>query len=295
MYYIETKILKKNDIYEWSFKGPMDLPLPCLDRERVTFVIGDAWESIKKRILKIPLNLIDECFFCILYKDVTFYEISKKDIYEHEFYYIIFNNDDKAYKILVDDPDFFIDENFITDFFSLGNHTDIVKYSRRYEWHKHAEKLKENTDNDNEKCIYDIHSYHPEDYDQEGREDFFNVNKSYCHNEIDAKLRRDRELFLIREKQGEDNSSNRQKDILEWLEQSKYVKKIVKDNAEIGFYISRGNILSLKSGKKIDIIDWLLREGFKSLEVILYYNVSYTPIESEYSEKFSFFDIQLNV
>jgi len=100
---------------------------------------------------------------------------------------------------------------------------------------------------------------------------------------------------LIREKQGEDNSSNRQKDILEWLEQSKYVKKIVKDNAEIGFYVSRGNILSLKSGKKIDIIDWLLREGFKSLEVILYYNVSYTPIESEYSEKFSFFEIQLNV
>ncbi|NCU32402.1 MAG: helix-turn-helix domain-containing protein [Candidatus Moranbacteria bacterium] len=173
-------------------------------------------------------------------------------------------------------------------------HWDKYVYDAKRAQSEYEEELRETRDNEDELDMLSIHSHYPEDYghvDQKGREDFF----SSIHDNINTDLPKLRHLFAIKQKQGVDNSTNRQKDIVEFLEKSKYAHKILKNNSEIGFYARRGDLVKLISGERIDIIDWLLREGFEALECVLYYTVSYTQKESQYPEKFSFFEIQLNI
>lgn len=88
-----------------------------------------------------------------------------------------------------------------------------------------------------------------------------------------------------------DNSSSRQKSIFAWLKTSKYSRPL-KENK--GFYICGGKIVRLKSGERIDLLDWLKREGFISLKRVDDYSISYTPPNEQYQEKITFFDSRVH-
>ena len=84
-----------------------------------------------------------------------------------------------------------------------------------------------------------------------------------------------------------DNSGNRQILIFEWLKTSKYICPL-KENK--GFHIYGGQIVRLKSGERIDLLDWLKREGFHTLKRIYNHSISYTRPNEKYQEKITFFN-----
>ena len=84
-----------------------------------------------------------------------------------------------------------------------------------------------------------------------------------------------------------DKSSGRQKSIFTWLKSSEYPRQLRENK---GFYICGGSIVRLKSGERIDLLDWLKREGFNSLKKVDNYRISYTPQNEKYQEKITFFN-----
>ena len=85
----------------------------------------------------------------------------------------------------------------------------------------------------------------------------------------------------------EDRSSDRQKEIVTWLEYSDYVLPF---NNKNGFYLVAGTLATSPFSKEKDIFAVLKQEGFLSIKHILNYNIVYTPPGKVYREKLSFFD-----
>jgi hypothetical protein len=82
-----------------------------------------------------------------------------------------------------------------------------------------------------------------------------------------------------------DYSTDRHKEICEWLKSSKYALPFKRGN---GFHITYGKIVKLKNGDQLDLLVWLMREGFYKLKRCGNYLISYTLPDNNYSEKYSF-------
>lgn len=88
---------------------------------------------------------------------------------------------------------------------------------------------------------------------------------------------------------GIDSSTERQIDILKWLKLSNHVMKFKNNN---GFYVRRGKIVILKDGCAIDILEWLLKEGFGSSTRVLNYSVRHNMTNDKYPESIFFFEVK---
>lgn len=76
--------------------------------------------------------------------------------------------------------------------------------------------------------------------------------------------------------------------VVEWLKSSDLAKAF-NQSAE-GFHIFSGQCVRFDNGNKLDVLNWLAREGIEGGGCIGGYNVSYTP-KGEYGEKMTFFKI----
>jgi len=83
--------------------------------------------------------------------------------------------------------------------------------------------------------------------------------------------------------------NDRKIEVVEWLESSDLAKAFHKSTE--GFHVFSGQCVRFENGKKLDVLDWLSREGIEGGVCIGGYNVSYTP-RGEYDEKMTFFRIE---
>lgn len=84
-----------------------------------------------------------------------------------------------------------------------------------------------------------------------------------------------------------DSATDRQKEIVSWLANSKYAIRLKSGN---GFYVLKGSIVRRKNGDKVEILNWLSSEGVIQGKLIAGYDITYTQPGSEYAEKLSFFE-----
>lgn len=288
MPYTESKIIKVDESqYKWSVGGPIS----CFKRSSEAESIVMAWHQIRKKLLRIGKLILYPMDYSVLYRNAT------TGNYETYYYTLIdiigdiitHKDSDKTIEVFCEED--------------IANTWKMANYNKIFALYRSSMVKRVECDNEYDSAKYSIHNNFPEDYGdytQEAREDFFasNVysNNDYFHPDVSLS-----ELEI-----SEDNSTNRQKDIVEWLEDCSYRKEFKKKSfsewlknesrsekyhSGKGFYITRGNIIKLRNGISCDIIDWLKNEGFIDVNVIMNYNVEYTPTGGEYQEKFSFFDM----
>ena len=260
MSYLQSKIFKiSEDLYIWSIGQPVD-------RSSKADNIHSAWWSIKKKITRLESYFEDFPIFYSekhqhLYLDMSYYYCLAR-VSGNLLYY-------KDNNVLVSIED-------IKDFWGFDKYENILnKYKKDRINHYDA-------DDPNDVEMYDIHTPY-RDYGLE-------VDHNYPRNtEVSSD-----DYFVFENLQTEtpflrksDVSTNRQKDILEWLEDSKHGRRFKVGG---GFYIIRGLSIKLRDGEILDILDWLIGEGFSSITQVMNYDISYTAPNSEYSEKISFFD-----
>jgi hypothetical protein len=78
----------------------------------------------------------------------------------------------------------------------------------------------------------------------------------------------------------------RQMKIVEWLAGSKFAIRFKKGS---GFFIPKGVYISFENGTSTDLFDWLKENDIWGGKIIENYSIAYTPPESIYGEKLSFF------
>ena len=77
-------------------------------------------------------------------------------------------------------------------------------------------------------------------------------------------------------------------EIVEWVAESKLA---IKFKSKQGFFIPKGPHVRLQDGSIIDLLSWLFNEGIKGGVSVAGYSIVYTPPDSKYGEKLSFFTI----
>jgi len=82
-------------------------------------------------------------------------------------------------------------------------------------------------------------------------------------------------------------TSNRKEQILNWLKTSQ-ARRDHKTGG--GFFISKGNHVSLKDGSVCDLLTWLLDEGFCDGDIVGRYSVAHQK-EGDFSGRLTFFEI----
>lgn len=61
-------------------------------------------------------------------------------------------------------------------------------------------------------------------------------------------------------------ANSRQELIFKWLKTSKYSNPF--EDKDKGFYVEIGSIVRLKSGERIDLLNWLILEGFNGIREV---------------------------
>lgn len=83
-----------------------------------------------------------------------------------------------------------------------------------------------------------------------------------------------------------DNSTKREREIFEWLINSKYARPHQKGQ---GFYVLAGHIIRLKCGETMDLLDFLIKEGFNDYMYVKNYSVKISEANEHFQKKISFF------
>lgn len=260
MPYTESIIRKKEENhYEWFVGGPFY----CFQTRGQTKSLGGAWHRIKKKLIKISYRVNYPMDYSILFHP---------DQQSSRYYYSLLN-------VVGDEITRKIDDSVI----EIKQDQDIIEKWDLAEYNEILSLYQSSiVDNDDE---FDMEY----DYDDDGHEISIYNFRYFSHGPPQEEPIRP-EI---------DRSTDRQKDIVEWLEDSRHIKRFknkktgkwYEKSALPGFYIVRGNKVRFKDGTSSDIVDWLLAEGFKFIKVIMNYNISYTPPKSGYQEKFTFFEV----
>lgn len=79
----------------------------------------------------------------------------------------------------------------------------------------------------------------------------------------------------------------RQTQIINWLAKAHTIIVPIKNRN--GFFVNRGIMVRLKSGKEVEILEWLESEGFKNNMSIAGYNVKHSPASADFQERLFFF------
>ncbi|SEQ47691.1 hypothetical protein SAMN05421693_1356 [Ectothiorhodospira magna] len=90
-----------------------------------------------------------------------------------------------------------------------------------------------------------------------------------------------------RESEGTFEVNNRMEDIVNWL--SSQSRSIHPLRTGDGFFVARGFCGRLPDGSIVDLLEWLLDEGFTQGKIVGEYRISYTPPGGPYREKITFF------
>jgi hypothetical protein len=78
----------------------------------------------------------------------------------------------------------------------------------------------------------------------------------------------------------------RQQKIIQWLADSRCARKFKNG---YGFFVPAGPYIRFENGTSIELLDWLRKQGIRGKQTIGNYSIAYTPPESKYGEKLSFF------
>lgn len=275
--YIESRIIKNST---HNFNWVIDAPLyQKMDRNGSASSITEAFILLKKKIFrtdKIIGHYINK--WAILYRDLS---IDDEKINSKYFYtqyaikngIIISNDDTKPIEINCD-------ENIKMSWRSI----DVI--NRRLIYISEPCELLADTENENK--VYDIYSMDTP-YDLT-KDDIYDDEESGLKA---ADMRFQNMLDEIRNGRVStpfglyiDPSTERQKDIVCWLEDSIHAQQLAN---KPGFFVKSGKIVSLKSGEKIEVIKWLKSEGFMKIKSVLNYNISYNPEGEKYGESLTFF------
>lgn len=116
--------------------------------------------------------------------------------------------------------------------------------------------------------------------ENEGKNEYYRLKPSAKNPVYDD----DDESYLS--KNYRNNATKRERDIFEWLKSSKYARPFQKGQ---GFYVLSGNLVRLKCGETMDLLDFLKQEGFNENMFVMNYSVKITEANEQYQKKISFF------
>lgn len=115
------------------------------------------------------------------------------------------------------------------------------------------------------------------------------LNEGYTYEQIQHEIKKLKgEIPNNPDPSPVDRATGKQKEIVNWLSNSRYAIKFNRNN---GFYVLKGSIVRLKNGDSVEILNWLSSEGIVQGKIIGGYRIKQTHPGGKHAEKLSFFHI----
>lgn len=244
---LRVDIFKYEEHFEWEISGPVY-------RSGADSNFNQLWDLLRKKL----------SLFCNIFGHTTkvaiifsLAELSSKD--ELIYYYNVYEYNDDVKELDEFFSMYHIDINQITSNWERATQ-DYIKDKFAFELYDFRRTFYCDDD--------DITEYEHEYGDPHSLHSIYNYETIDVLNTLMEKEKQYRDEKLQNEIRNPDISSDRQKEIILWLEASKYAMHYAN-----GFVVSSDSSVRPKNGSLVNIYEWLNKEGITKLKRILNYDI----------------------